>query len=86
MVKIKKLVTNSLILLIKSYRYLISPFLGNRCRFYPSCSNYAEQALKEHGILKGGYLSLRRILRCNPLHLGGIDLVPESKHKNRSFL
>jgi putative membrane protein insertion efficiency factor len=65
-----------LILLIAGYRYLISPWLGQNCRFYPSCSCYAQQALLEHGSLKGSWLSLRRILRCHPWRPGGYDPVP----------
>lgn len=66
-----------LILGIKSYRYLLSPLLGNRCRFYPSCSCYAEQAIAGHGVLRGSWLALRRLARCHPWHPGGVDLVPE---------
>lgn len=62
---------------VKAYQLFISPFLGQRCRFYPSCSHYATEAIKKHGVLRGGYLSLRRILRCQPLSEGGIDEVPE---------
>jgi putative membrane protein insertion efficiency factor len=51
--------------------------LGNRCRFYPTCSSYALEALQLHGTIKGTYLSLRRILKCHPFHEGGIDPVPE---------
>ncbi|QLE79085.1 membrane protein insertion efficiency factor YidD [Francisella sp. Scap27] len=55
------------ILFIKFYRYCISPFIPARCRYYPTCSEYALEALKSHGILKGLYLSVCRILRCHPL-------------------
>ncbi|MCL4114978.1 UNVERIFIED_CONTAM: hypothetical protein GTU68_062013, partial [Idotea baltica] len=55
------------ILFIKFYRYCISPFIPARCRYYPTCSEYALEALKSHGILKGLYLSVCRILRCQPL-------------------
>ena len=64
------------IFLIQGYQYLISPLLGSRCRFYPSCSSYALEAIQEHGVLQGCYLSLRRLLKCHPFHKGGIDLVP----------
>jgi putative membrane protein insertion efficiency factor len=53
--------------------------MGPRCRFYPSCSNYAVDALNEHGIISGLYLSLKRILSCHPFSDGGIDLVPSKK-------
>jgi uncharacterized protein len=62
--------------LIRLYRYALSPLLGPNCRFYPSCSCYAEEALNAHGVLRGGWLSVRRILRCHPWHPGGYDPVP----------
>ncbi|MGR9052711.1 MAG: membrane protein insertion efficiency factor YidD [Gammaproteobacteria bacterium] len=66
-----------LIAVIKFYKYFISPLLGNHCRFYPSCSNYALEALHVHGAAKGTYLAVRRLLRCHPFHEGGIDPVPD---------
>jgi putative membrane protein insertion efficiency factor len=68
-----------LIWLVKGYQYLISPLLGPRCRFYPSCSHYTIEALQKHGVLRGGWLAIRRILRCHPLNPGGIDPVPDKK-------
>lgn len=62
---------------IRGYQFLLSPWLGNQCRFYPTCSEYARLAIIEHGTLKGGWLTLRRTLKCHPWHPGGIDLVPE---------
>jgi hypothetical protein len=62
--------------MIVLYQKLISPMLVPSCRFYPSCSTYARLALKKYGIMKGGILSLMRILRCHPLHPGGCDPVP----------
>jgi len=62
--------------LIKLYRYCLSPYLGQGCRFHPSCSCYAEEALHKHGTIKGGWLLMRRLLRCHPWHAGGLDLVP----------
>ena len=62
--------------MIVLYQKLISPMLLPSCRFYPSCSTYARLALKKYGIMKGGILSLMRILRCHPLHPGGYDPLP----------
>ncbi len=66
-----------LIAFIKAYRYLLSPFLGNNCRFHPTCSEYAETAIRRFGPLRGTWLSIRRVGRCHPWHEGGIDPVPE---------
>lgn len=71
----------ALILIVRTYRYLVSPLLGNHCRFYPSCSSYAIEALERHGALKGCWLSLRRLFRCHPFHPGGVDPVPEIQKK-----
>ncbi|RCX32829.1 membrane protein insertion efficiency factor YidD [Thioalbus denitrificans] len=71
-----------LILPIRAYRYLISPLLGNNCRFHPSCSCYAETAVQRFGVLRGGWMALRRILRCHPWHEGGFDPVPDEPHKH----
>lgn len=65
-----------LIALVRGYQYAISPLLGPRCRFWPSCSNYALEALREHGALRGGWLTLKRLGKCHPFHPGGIDPVP----------
>ena len=65
------------VILVKGYRYFISPLLGQNCRFYPSCSAYAEEALTTHGLLKGGWLSAKRIGCCHPWHAGGYDPVPQ---------
>ncbi|MEN8177220.1 MAG: membrane protein insertion efficiency factor YidD [Pseudomonadota bacterium] len=70
-----------LIALIRTYQILLSPFLGNHCRFYPSCSSYAVEALEKHGFVKGLWLSLRRISHCHPWHEGGVDPVPEPINK-----
>lgn len=69
-----------LVYLIRAYRYAVSPFLGNHCRFYPSCSSYAEEAIAQHGALRGGWLTLRRLARCHPWHAGGCDPVPYKNH------
>ena len=65
--------------IIKSYQLLISPFLGQRCRFYPSCSHYALEAFKIHGVFKGAWLTAKRLLKCQPLSKGGYDAVPQQK-------
>jgi uncharacterized protein len=63
--------------LVRAYRLLLSPWLGNVCRYYPSCSHYALDALNRHGALGGTTLAVWRVLRCNPWSLGGCDPVPE---------
>jgi len=65
-----------LIGLVRLYQWCLSPFLGQSCRFYPSCSNYAIEAISKHGALKGGYLAICRIGRCHPWCEGGHDPVP----------
>jgi uncharacterized protein len=65
--------------LISLYQLLISPLLGNRCRFNPTCSQYAKEALEIHGVWRGSWLGLRRLARCHPWHDGGFDPVP-GKH------
>ena len=62
--------------LVRGYRYFLSPLLAPACRFHPSCSAYAEEALQRHGALRGSWLSARRICRCGPWHPGGVDPVP----------
>ena len=65
-----------LLSLVRAYRWLISPMLPPACRFHPSCSCYAEEALQRHGALRGGWLAARRVCRCGPWHHGGYDPVP----------
>lgn len=62
--------------LIRGYQYFISPLLGPRCRFYPSCSHYTMQAIERFGLVRGGMLSILRLSKCGPFHLGGYDPVP----------
>jgi hypothetical protein len=59
---------------IKLYQKFLSPLLGQRCRFYPSCSQYALSVIEKHGVLKGGVKALIRVLKCNPYHKGGVDM------------
>jgi uncharacterized protein len=61
---------------IRAYQIALSPYFGNQCRFYPTCSEYAMEAIAKHGALKGGWLAIRRIGRCHPYHPGGHDPVP----------
>jgi len=65
-----------IIILIRGYQILISPFLGRNCRFEPTCSSYAMEALAKYGFFKGTWLAVRRILHCHPFHPGGFDPVP----------
>jgi hypothetical protein len=69
--------TRLLLLVLRAYQLLLGPFLGGACRFYPSCSNYAMQAIERHGARRGAALAAKRLLRCHPFSPGGVDLVPE---------
>lgn len=72
MILLRKTITG----VIWFYQAALSGFMGNRCRFYPSCSNYAIQAIEEHGALEGSRLAVCRLAKCHPFHPGGIDEVP----------
>lgn len=61
---------------LRAYQYALRPMLGENCRFYPSCSDYAREAIVRHGSLRGTWLALRRVARCHPYHPGGYDPVP----------
>ncbi|WP_273703993.1 membrane protein insertion efficiency factor YidD [Candidatus Accumulibacter vicinus] len=65
-----------LLTLISFYRYAVSPMLGRRCRFFPSCSAYAAEAVEKYGAIKGARLALHRLFRCHPWNPGGFDPVP----------
>lgn len=69
--------------LLRGYQALISPLFGPSCRFHPSCSHYAVEAITRFGVLKGSWLATKRLLKCHPLHAGGHDPVPE-KHNEKS--
>ncbi|MCF7976676.1 membrane protein insertion efficiency factor YidD [Lamprobacter modestohalophilus] len=61
---------------IRAYQLFLSPLIGNHCRFYPTCSQYAIEAVEQHGVMRGVWLGIRRLLRCHPWHPGGVDPVP----------
>jgi putative membrane protein insertion efficiency factor len=67
------------LLLVRGYQLLLSPFAGGACRFQPSCSEYAMEAITEHGLLRGSWLAIRRVARCHPLSQPGFDPVPRRK-------
>ncbi len=68
-----------LVRLIRVYQFVLSPWFGTQCRFYPTCSEYARVAILDHGSIKGIELAIRRVLKCHPWHAGGVDLVPGRK-------
>ncbi|MBT1446231.1 membrane protein insertion efficiency factor YidD [Shewanella sp. JM162201] len=67
--------------LIRGYQIFISPILGPKCRFQPTCSHYAIEAITLHGVIKGSWFAIKRILKCHPLHPGGNDPVPPKKDR-----
>ena len=71
------------LLLIRFYQRCISPLFPAKCRFYPTCSAYAFTAIERFGFFRGGWLALRRILKCHPFHPGGVDPVPEKLDRNK---
>lgn len=73
---------------IRAYQLLLSPWLGSHCRYFPSCSAYALQALEHHGAIKGSYLAAHRVCRCGPWGAGGVDEVPapcQARSRQRSL-
>ncbi|MBS3179094.1 MULTISPECIES: membrane protein insertion efficiency factor YidD [unclassified Pseudoclavibacter] len=72
---------NVVIALLNAYRLVISPLYGDVCRYHPSCSAYSLRAVQVHGVLRGGFLTGRRLVRCHPWAAGGIDDVPEPEHR-----
>lgn len=71
-----------LIKFIQFYQKTLSLLIGGQCRFYPTCSNYSIEAIEKHGSLKGSWMMIKRIARCQPMNLGGIDKVPDPKQIN----
>jgi len=76
-----RLPRNILIMLLKAYRTVISPLYGQVCRFFPSCSAYALEAITVHGAVRGSWLAVRRLLRCHPWNAGGVDHVPAGRRE-----
>ena len=72
-----------LLCLLRAYQVGISPLLGPKCRFYPSCSHYAVEAIGEHGALKGSLLAAKRVCKCHPWHAGGFDPVPRKSEQSQ---
>jgi putative membrane protein insertion efficiency factor len=87
--KISNILVYIILLFIKFYNFFISPLLGVRCRFLPTCSEYCSISLKEHGLIKGSTYSLKRIMRCHPIKIlggaEGIDLVPVKNYKSKEL-
>ncbi len=81
MATISSLPRKIIIVLLRIYRYLVSPLLKPNCRFYPSCSCYAQTAIERFGVLYGGWLTVKRLVRCHPFCKGGVDPVPEKDIK-----
>lgn len=65
------------VFVLRAYKLAVSPLLPPACRFHPTCSEYAAQAIAKHGVIRGGILAAKRLAKCNPLHPGGFDPVPE---------
>jgi putative membrane protein insertion efficiency factor len=84
MIDMKQWPAKCLLFLIRIYQCCVSPMLGSNCRFYPSCSQYALEAVQSYGAIKGSWLAIRRIGRCHPWHPGGYDPVPTVKHKQKN--
>ena len=73
-----------LIAFVKVYRFVLSPFIGQHCRFTPTCSQYAIEAIEEYGAMKGSWMAVRRLSKCHPFHTGGWDPVPENPVNTKS--
>jgi putative membrane protein insertion efficiency factor len=80
---LNKVATFPLLLLIRGYQLIISPLLGSNCRFMPTCSEYAMESLRSHGLIKGSYLTIKRIGKCHPWGGHGYDPIPTKKVENK---
>lgn len=80
---LNKVATFPLLILIRGYQLIISPLLGSNCRFMPTCSEYAMESLKSHGLIKGSYLTIKRIGKCHPWGSHGYDPIPTKKVENK---
>ena len=80
---LNKVATFPLLVLIRGYQLIISPLLGSNCRFMPTCSEYAMESLKSHGLIKGSYLTIKRIGKCHPWGGHGYDPIPTKKVENK---
>jgi putative membrane protein insertion efficiency factor len=80
---LNKVATFPLLLLIRGYQLIISPLLGSNCRFMPTCSEYAMESLRSHGLIKGSYLTIKRIGKCHPWGSHGYDPIPTKKLENK---
>ena len=80
---LNKIVTLPLILLIRGYQLIVSPILGSNCRFMPTCSEYAIESLKAYGLIKGAFLTIKRIGKCHPWGSHGYDPIPTKMEKNK---
>jgi uncharacterized protein len=83
--EVSRVMRQIMIFLIRLYQTILSPFIGQHCRFYPSCSAYSLEAIEKHGAMRGFWLSLKRISRCHPWHEGGVDPVPEPEPQKKQF-
>ncbi|MEQ8484268.1 MAG: membrane protein insertion efficiency factor YidD [Pseudomonadales bacterium] len=77
--RIRELPKRAALALIRLYQLTLSPFIGQQCRFHPSCSHYAAEAIDRYGVMRGSWLGARRLCRCHPFHPGGFDPVPSPK-------
>ena len=78
------LVRRGALALIRVYQVALSPWIGRQCRFYPTCSHYAAEAIEVHGLFRGMLMSARRLGKCHPFHPGGVDLVPPQNTRSHS--